>query len=56
MKIDYDSQAGAMYIELEDGEVQDTLEVGKNIVNVDLERNPLGIEILFVSRRFAAKT
>jgi len=29
MKIDYDPQADAMYIQLKDGEVEDTLEVGE---------------------------
>jgi uncharacterized protein YuzE len=54
MKIDYDPQADAMYIQLKEGEVDDTFEVGKQIfVDVDKESTPLGIEILFVSRRFA---
>jgi uncharacterized protein YuzE len=56
MKIDYDPQADAMYIQLKDGEIEDTLEVGKNIfVDVDKDDVPLGIEILFVSRHFATE-
>jgi uncharacterized protein YuzE len=56
MKVDYDPQADAMYIQLKEGEIVDTLEVGKNIfVDVDGEGAPLGIEFLFVSRHFAAE-
>ncbi len=55
MKVEFDPQADAMYIELKDGEVEDTLEVGKSVfVDVDSEGTPLGIEILFVSRRFSS--
>lgn len=43
-----------MYIQLKEGEVDKTLEVGKQIfVDVDKEDSPLGIEILFISRRFS---
>jgi uncharacterized protein YuzE len=56
MKVDYDPQADAIYIQLKEGEIEDTLEVGKNIfVDVDGDGTPLGIEILFVSRHFAAE-
>jgi len=51
MQIDYDPQADAVYIQLRDGEVEDTLEVGKYIfVDVDSEGVPLGLEILFAGR------
>ncbi|MCC7353034.1 MAG: DUF2283 domain-containing protein [Anaerolineae bacterium] len=54
MKIEYDPQADALYVELRQGEVRDTLEVGKNLfVDVDEKGEALGIEILYVSRRFA---
>lgn len=54
MKIDYDPQADAMYTQWKEGRVDDTLEVGKQIfVDVDKEGTPLGIEILFISHRFA---
>jgi uncharacterized protein YuzE len=56
MKIDYDPQADAMYIQFVEDEVDDTLEMGNNIfVDVDKDGTPLGIEILFVSRRFAVE-
>ncbi len=51
MKIDYDPQADAIYVQLKEGEVADTLDVSKYIfVDVDEKDIPLGIEILFVSR------
>ena len=56
MKVAYDPQADAMYIQLKEGDVNDTLEVGKYVfVDVDEGGIPLGIEILFVSRHFASE-
>lgn len=56
MRIDYDPQADALYISLKDGKVADTLEVTPNIfVDVDELGAPLGIELLFVTRHFAAE-
>lgn len=54
MRIDYDLRADTVYIQFREGEVEDTLEVGKHIfVDVDKDGNLLGIEVLFVSRQFA---
>ncbi|MBE7556471.1 MAG: DUF2283 domain-containing protein [Anaerolineales bacterium] len=54
MKIDYDPQADAIYIQLRPGEVDDTLEAGKYVyVDVDKEGMPLGLEILFAGRLLA---
>jgi uncharacterized protein YuzE len=54
MKIDYDPQADAIYIQLRQGEVDDTLEAGKYVyVDVDKEGMPLGLEILFAGRLLA---
>jgi len=51
MQIDYDPQADTIYIQLRPGEVDDTLEVSKDIyVDVDQEGVPLGLEILFARR------
>ena len=51
MKIDYDTQAEAMYIQLREGEIEDTLEVNPHVfVDVDASGEPLGIEILFSQR------
>jgi uncharacterized protein YuzE len=51
MQIDYDPQADTIYIQLRQGEVDNTLEVN-NYIYVDIDSNqvPLGIEILFASR------
>jgi uncharacterized protein YuzE len=51
MQIDYDPQADAIYIRLRTGEVDDTVEAGKNIyVDVDVDGVPLGVELLFAGR------
>jgi len=51
MQIDYDPQADAIYIRLRTGEVDDTVEAGKNIyVDVDADGVPLGVELLFAGR------
>jgi uncharacterized protein YuzE len=56
MKIDYDPQADAIYIQLREGEIEDTLEVGKYIfADVDADGVPLGLEILFAGRLLAQK-
>ena len=54
MQIDYDPQADALYIQLREGEVDDTLEASKYVyVDVDENGVPLGLEILFASRVLA---
>jgi uncharacterized protein YuzE len=51
MQIDYDPQADALYIQLKDGEVDDTQEVNQYIfVDLDQDGVPLGLEILFAKR------
>jgi len=56
MQIDYDPQADAVYVQLREGEVDDTLAVGKYIyVDVDNEGVPLGLEILFAGRTLATE-
>jgi len=48
MQINYDLQADAIYIQLREGEVDDSLNMGKYIhVDVDKEGRALGLEILF---------
>ena len=55
MQINYDPQADAIYIRLREGEVDDTLQVGKYIyADVDNDGLPLGLEILFASRVMAS--
>jgi uncharacterized protein YuzE len=56
MQIDYDPQAEAIYIQLRQGEVDDTIEAGKFVyVDVDKDGVPLGLEILFAGRMLAEK-
>ena len=56
MQINYDLQADAIYIRLREGEVDNTLPVGKYIyADVDENGMPLGLEILFASRVMASK-
>lgn len=51
MQIDYDPQAHAIFIHLPQGDVDDTLQVGRYIyADVDKDGLPLGIEILFAGR------
>ena len=52
MKISYDPDADAMYIELVEREVAKTKEVDDNtIIDLDNEGNVIGVEILFVKER-----
>lgn len=54
MKIDYDPDANAVYIQLRSGEVDDTVESSKYIfVDVDVAGVPLGVEILFANQILA---
>lgn len=54
MQINYDPQADAIYINLRDGEIDDTQQVSQYIyVDVDEAGVPLGLEILFASRVLA---
>jgi uncharacterized protein YuzE len=52
MKIRYDSDADAMYITLDDGEIVETRKVDDNtLLDYDKEGKLIGIEILFVRER-----
>jgi len=54
MIIEYDPQADAIYIQLREGNIAETVKTNKYIyADVDQEGQPLGIEILFVSRHLA---
>ena len=52
MKITYDPEADAMYIQIKTGKVHATKEVDDNTI-IDLDKNSdiLGIELLFVKER-----
>ncbi len=50
MKLEYDSQADAIYIRLKDSEIATTREVEDNlIIDLDSSGKMVGIELLFVS-------
>ena len=52
--IEYDPQADAIYIQLREGNIAETVETNKYIyADVDQESQPLGIENLFVTRHLA---
>lgn len=56
MLLEHDSQADVLYLRLKKGRAHDTLEIGDGLlVDVDKKGNPLGIEILFVSRCYGVK-
>jgi len=51
MKIEYDPQADALYIQLRKGKIAQTVETSHYIyADVDEKGQPLGLEILFVKR------
>jgi len=54
MKIEYDKDADAMYIELSDSEFSKNKKVDNDtIVDLDESNNIIGIEILNVSKRIS---
>jgi len=56
MKITYDKDADAMYVELTNKKFSKCREIDKNtILDLDEEDNVIGIELLFVSKRFPNK-
>jgi len=54
MKIEFDPIADAIYIRFKDADVFDTKEVSQGIfIDVDEHDEPIGIEIINASKRFA---
>lgn len=54
MKIEFDQEADALYIQLKESDVFDTKEASTGVyVDVDDQDEPIGIEITHVSKRFA---
>jgi uncharacterized protein YuzE len=52
MKLEFDPQADAVYLELTDAEVEASQEVQPGIIlDYDLEGRVVGIEVLYVSQR-----
>ena len=53
MKITYDKNADAMYVELSNKKFSKCKEIDKStILDLDEEGNVIGIELLFVTKRF----
>lgn len=52
MKIEYDKEADALYIQLKEAFVEDSIEVENGVVvDVDSERHVIGLEVLNASKR-----
>ena len=52
MKLEFDAQADAVYLELTDVEVEESKEIQPGIiVDYDAEGRIVGIEVLYVSKR-----
>ena len=51
MRINYDPEADAIYVQLRTGDVDDTRQISKYVfVDEDENGSPLGLEILFASQ------
>ena len=47
MKIEYDPEARALYIQVKEGEIADTVEIGDNVyADVDEQEETIGVEFL----------
>jgi len=56
MRLEYDPEADALYLRLKKGRVNETVEIAENVfVDLDAEGEPLGIEILSVSKRYSSE-
>ena len=56
MRIQYDPEVDALYIELRDADIQESDEIAKGfIVDYDAKGEPVAIEILDASERFGGK-
>ena len=56
MKIEYDKEADALYIQLRDALVEDNIDIEEGItVDLDENRHVVGIEILDASKKLSLK-
>lgn len=56
MRIEYDKEADALYIQLREAPVDDNVDVEKGItVDLDEKRNIVGIEILDASKKMSLR-
>ena len=52
MKIEFDQEADALYIELAPGDVDKTEEIKPGLIlDYDINGNVLGVEMLYISKR-----
>lgn len=52
MKIEFDPIADALYVELADGEVEESEEIKPGVImDYDADGNVIGVEVLYVSKR-----
>jgi uncharacterized protein YuzE len=56
LKIEYDREADALYIQLREAEVEDNIDIEEGVtVDLDEKRHIVGIEILDASKRLSLK-
>ncbi len=56
MKIEYDKEADALYIQLREAYVDDNIDIEEGVtIDLDEKRHIIGIEILDVSKRLSLK-
>lgn len=56
MKIEYDKEADALYIQLREAEVGDNLDIEEGVtIDLDENRHIIGIEILDASKKLSLK-
>ena len=52
MKIEFDQEADALYIELASGDIDKTEEIKPGLIlDYDINGNVLGVEMLYISKR-----
>jgi len=57
MRITYDPQADALYVQFQEGPVAHTAEVNEGVnVDLDAQENIVGMEVLFVSEQMPLPT
>ena len=56
MKIEYDREADALYIQLREAHVDDNIDIEEGVtIDIDEKKHIIGIEILDVSKRLSLK-
>ncbi len=56
MRIEYDKEADALYIQLKEAEVDDNIDIEEGVtVDLDEKRHIVGIEILDASKKLSLK-